>query len=86
MKTYDRDSILRTGGVQKIARGLANEIDPLFHAAGHVEQEHQIERLAGLRHIDDLSLSAVFVNREVRRPQVGNRAPIAIRDADIDAH
>src|SRR5918912_3058904 len=39
------DAVLGAGGSEKIARGLADEIDVVFDAAGNVQQEHQIERL-----------------------------------------
>src|SRR5260370_23616839 len=85
-KTDDRDSILRAGRAQKIARRFANEIDPLFDTAGNVKQQDEIKRLSGRRNVGDLALVAVFVNAEVRAAQSADCPPVAIDDAGVDAH
>src|SRR5688500_18446100 len=50
----DRDPILRTGGVQKVARSFTNEIDPFFDAAGNIQQEDEVEGLSRRRDVYDL--------------------------------
>ena len=52
--------------LQKIARGLANEVDSFFNTAGHIKQQNQIERLMRGHHICHLPFDAVFINRKVR--------------------
>ncbi len=86
MKADDRDSILRAGSAKKIARGLADKVDSLFHAAGHIEQQYQIERLGRGRDIHNLALAAVFVDGEVRVAHPGNSPTVAIGHAGVDTH
>ncbi len=86
MKADDRDAILWTGSIQKIARRFADEVDPLFHAARYIQQQHQIERFSRRGDVDDLPLTAVLVNRKIGVAHSRNRAAIAIGDAGVDAH